>query len=79
MAASFADDGTSWATVEYEPNTERYEVEQYGPRALWEEIRNAFPRWHDLGKPERSRFGLAVDANGQRVWLDSPSCLVDRP
>lgn len=75
----FADDGTSWATVEYEPNTERYEVEQYGPRALWEEVRNAFLRWHDLGKPERSRFGLTVDANGQRVWLDSPRCLIDRP
>ncbi|MEW1615541.1 MULTISPECIES: methyltransferase domain-containing protein [unclassified Streptomyces] len=74
----FADDGTSWATVEWVPDAERYEVEQYGPRALWDEVRTAFLRWHDLGEPERSRFGLSVDGNGQRVWLDSPGCLIGR-
>lgn len=74
----FTDDGTSWATVEYTPDAERYEVEQYGSRALWDEVRSTFLRWHDLGKPERSRFGLSVDASGQRVWLDAPHHLVDR-
>ncbi|MFJ5227034.1 methyltransferase domain-containing protein [Streptomyces sp. NPDC088400] len=75
----FADDGKSWATVEYVPDVETYEVEQYGPRALWDEVRNAFLWWHDLGKPERSRFGLSVDDNGQRVWLDAPGCVIDQP
>ncbi|WP_241265968.1 methyltransferase domain-containing protein [Streptomyces boncukensis] len=67
-----ADDRMSWATVEYTPAAEAYEVEQYGPRALWDEVREAFLGWHELGKPARSRFGLTVDCDGQRVWLDDP-------
>ncbi|MER6519046.1 methyltransferase domain-containing protein [Streptomyces sp. NPDC001553] len=78
----FADDGRSWATVEYVPDARTYEVEQYGPRALWDEVREAFLRWHDLGKPERSRFGLSVDVDGdgdgRRVWLDDPAGAVGR-
>ncbi|MEE1938584.1 hypothetical protein V1L54_04015 [Streptomyces sp. TRM 70361] len=35
-------------------------------------MRDAFHRWHALGAPERSRFGLTVDEDGQRIWLDSP-------
>ncbi|MDX3854802.1 methyltransferase domain-containing protein [Streptomyces sp. AK02-01A] len=75
----FADDRKSWATVEYAPDREMYEVEQYGPRALWDEVRAAFLRWHDLGKPGRSRFGLSVDGDGQRVWLDDPHHVVGQP
>ncbi|WP_327236330.1 methyltransferase domain-containing protein [Streptomyces sp. NBC_01317] len=75
----FADDGTSWATVEYVPDADTYEVEQYGPRTLWDDVREVFLRWHDLGKPERSRFGLSVDGNGQRVWMDDPHRPVDQP
>ncbi|MET9483681.1 methyltransferase domain-containing protein [Streptomyces sp. NPDC006638] len=77
----FADDGSSWATVEYVPDAETYEVEQYGPRTLWDDVREVFLRWHDLGKPERSRFGLSVDGDGvsQRVWLDDPRQPVGRP
>ncbi|MER5562419.1 methyltransferase domain-containing protein [Streptomyces sp. NPDC002506] len=72
----FADDQKSWATVEYVPSAETYEVEQYGPRSLWDEVRSAFLGWHALGKPERSRFGLSADRDGQRVWLDEPHRLV---
>ncbi|MFC8079199.1 methyltransferase domain-containing protein [Streptomyces sp. NPDC057307] len=73
----FSDDRKSWATVDYAPDAETYEVEQYGPRALWGETRAAFLGWHELEKPERSRFGLSVDArDGQRVWLDGPDNVV---
>ncbi|MFE7568476.1 methyltransferase domain-containing protein [Streptomyces sp. NPDC057539] len=72
----FADDRKSWATVDYVPDAETYEVEQYGPRALWDEVRKEFLGWHDLGKPERSRFGLTVDGDGQRVWLDAPQGVI---
>ncbi|WP_116213359.1 methyltransferase domain-containing protein [Streptomyces olivoreticuli] len=68
----FADDGSSWATVEYAPGQDTYEVEQHGPRTLWDEVRTAFLRWHALGTPQRARFGLTVDIDGQRVWLDNP-------
>ncbi|WP_159041508.1 hypothetical protein [Streptomyces sp. WM4235] len=70
--------------MEYVPDARTYEVEQYGPRALWDEVREAFLRWHDLGKPERSRFGLSVDVDvdgdgdGRRVWLDDPAGAVGR-
>ncbi|WP_260636226.1 methyltransferase domain-containing protein [Streptomyces angustmyceticus] len=74
----FADDRASWATVEYIPDAEVYEVEQYGPRALWDEVREAFLCWHEAGKPERSRFGLTVDRDGQRVWLDDPRSVIGR-
>ncbi|RDG36616.1 methyltransferase domain-containing protein [Streptomyces corynorhini] len=74
----FSDDRKSWATVEYAPDAETYEVEQYGPRALWDEVRTAFLAWYELGKPERSRFGLSVDGDGQRVWLDDPRHAVGR-
>ncbi|MFG2171018.1 methyltransferase domain-containing protein [Streptomyces niveus] len=67
-----SDDRESWATVEYAPHLDTYEVEQYGPRTLWNEVRSAFLRWHELGKPERARYGLSVDGDGQRVWLDDP-------
>lgn len=75
----FSDDRKSWATVEYAPGAETYEVEQYGPRALWAEVQTAFLNWHDLGKPGRSRFGLSVDGSGQRVWLDDPNNVISRP
>ncbi|WP_406287609.1 methyltransferase domain-containing protein [Embleya sp. NBC_00896] len=68
----FADDGKSWASVRYAPDQDAYGVEQFGPRTLWDETESAFLRWHELGKPERSRFGISVDARGQRVWLDDP-------
>lgn len=63
----FADDGTSWATVEYVPDADSYEVEQYGSRSLWDGVRSAFLRWHASGRPERSRCELSVDSTGQRV------------
>ncbi|MFD7515339.1 methyltransferase domain-containing protein [Streptomyces niveus] len=72
----FSDDRRSWATVDYAPDAQTYEVEQYGPRALWDEVRTSFLYWHELGKPERARFGLSVDGGGQRVWLDDPDRVV---
>ncbi|MEV5873695.1 methyltransferase domain-containing protein [Streptomyces sp. NPDC052101] len=69
------DDRTSWATVEYVPGRTEFEVEQYGPRRLWDETAAAWDWWLAQGRPDRDRFGLTVDRDGQRVWLDAP----DRP
>ncbi|WP_269855792.1 methyltransferase domain-containing protein [Streptomyces sp. RPT161] len=62
-----ANDKRSWATIEYAPGQPAYGTEQFGPRNLW-----AHRRWKALGRPERSRFGLTVGAQGQQVWLDEP-------
>ncbi|MFJ6741027.1 methyltransferase domain-containing protein [Streptomyces sp. NPDC091279] len=64
------DDGTSWATVEYVPDRTHFEVEQHGPRRLWSEAEAAWNWWLDQGRPTRDRFGLTVDQNAQRLWLD---------
>jgi protein-L-isoaspartate O-methyltransferase len=36
---------------------------QYAAAARW---------WHDHGRPEPERFGLAIGAAGQRAWFDNP-------
>ncbi|GAA2426843.1 methyltransferase domain-containing protein [Actinomadura vinacea] len=48
------------------------DVQQFGERDLWDELEAALFRWVRWGQPERSRFGLSVTPDGQRVWLDSP-------
>ncbi|MFC9930294.1 methyltransferase domain-containing protein [Streptomyces sp. NPDC127190] len=71
-----ADDRTSWATVEYVPGHETYEVEQYGPRRLWDEVETAYRWWEEQGRPPRDHFGLTVTPDGQQVWLDQPDHVV---
>lgn len=47
-----------------------------GPRRLWDETEAAYRWWETQGRPVRDRFGLTVDQDGQRVWLDEPDRLV---
>ncbi|MEV5703989.1 methyltransferase domain-containing protein [Actinoallomurus sp. NPDC052274] len=66
----------SWAAVDYRPGAARFEVEQYGPRRLWDEAEAAYLGWLRAGRPGLERLGITVTAGGdQRFWLDSP----DRP
>ncbi|WP_449195314.1 methyltransferase domain-containing protein [Streptomyces sp. NRAIS3] len=60
----WAADG-SWARVEGDS------VRQAGPRQLWDEVEAAWRWWEEQERPSRDRFGLTVDRDGQRVWLDS--------
>lgn len=48
------------------------EVEQGGPRQLWDLTEDAYRDWRDLGKPRRERFGITVNPDGQWLWLDRP-------
>lgn len=66
---------TSWATVDVEPGHEEHEVYQSGPRHLWDEVVAGYLWWDAQGRPGFDRFGLTVDGDGERVWLDRP----DRP
>lgn len=72
----FSHDKSSWATAEYVPGQNEYEVEQYGPRRLWDEVEAAYRQWADRGRPGRERAGLTVDRDGQHVWLDSPHDII---
>jgi protein-L-isoaspartate(D-aspartate) O-methyltransferase len=65
----FASDG-SWAAVDDTAGR----VEQYGARAVWDEIESVYDRWHDAGQPARDRLGLTVTRAGEhQFWLDKPS------
>ncbi|KUF20128.1 protein-L-isoaspartate(D-aspartate) O-methyltransferase [Streptomyces silvensis] len=63
---------TAWATADYEPGRTRYPVVQSGARRLWDELELAWRWWDRQGRPGFDRFGLTVDSEGERVWLDSP-------
>ncbi|WP_231335260.1 protein-L-isoaspartate(D-aspartate) O-methyltransferase [Actinomadura graeca] len=64
--------GGSWASVDYEPGADRFAVEQYGGRRLWDEVSRAYLRWVAWGRPGRERFGLTARPDGHDLWLDTP-------
>ncbi|MFI6002794.1 protein-L-isoaspartate(D-aspartate) O-methyltransferase [Streptomyces sp. NPDC051366] len=72
---TYSTDTLSWASADYEPGADSFDVVQSGPRRLWDETEAAHLWWDVQGRPEFDRFGLTVDSDGERAWLDSP----DRP
>lgn len=66
----------SWATLDFTPDAETFDVQQYGPRRLWDEVASAYAWWREAGSPQRARFGLTVTPTGQCVWLDCPENVV---
>lgn len=66
----------SWAVVVFDNGRAESKVYQSGPRRLWEEVEAAHRWWVERGRPGFERFGLTVDADGERAWLDSPDNLV---
>jgi methyltransferase of ATP-grasp peptide maturase system len=68
----FAVDG-SWAAVD----DTAQQVEQHGPRDLWDEVEAGYDWWCDAAAPSRDRLGLTVTNTGaHRFWLDSPDTVV---
>lgn len=65
----------SWAACDHEPGADVFQVTQYGPRRLWDELESAYLRWASLGSPGHDRFGVTVDPDGAHLWLDHPSGL----
>lgn len=69
---TYSTDTESWASADYEPGADSFEVVQSGPRKLWDETEAAYRWWVTQGRPGFDRFGLTVDGDGERAWLDSP-------
>ncbi|WP_116210027.1 protein-L-isoaspartate(D-aspartate) O-methyltransferase [Streptomyces olivoreticuli] len=68
---TYSTDTQSWASADYEPGSSEYVVVQSGPRKLWDETEAAYRWWAENDRPGFDRFGLTVDDDGERVWLDS--------
>ncbi|MCX4958475.1 methyltransferase domain-containing protein [Streptomyces virginiae] len=65
---------SSWATVDYVPGSETFEVYQAGLRELWTEVSAAYSWWASNDRPDFQRLGLTVDPeSGLHVpWMNSP-------
>ncbi len=42
---------------------------------LWDALEAAYTEWHELGRPERDRFGVTAGKR-QSVWLDEPDHVI---
>ncbi len=59
----------SWAVAQYDPTGGPYQIRQYGPRCLWNEIENAYQWWSDQGKPPLNKWQLTINSDQQTVTL----------
>lgn len=50
----------------------QFDVEQAGPRDLWDEVETAYRRWRSWSRPSADRFGLTADGEKVEYWLDYP-------
>lgn len=63
----------SWARFDYQPDTRRWPVHQFGPRRLWDEVTAAYHQWERIGRPPVEQWRFTVTPAGQRVELaDAP-------
>ncbi|WP_271217041.1 protein-L-isoaspartate O-methyltransferase family protein [Streptosporangium carneum] len=62
----------SWAACDAVPGADDFQVTQYGSRRLWDEVADAYLKWVSWGSPSADRFGLTVEAKGNRLWLNRP-------
>ncbi|MGH3771873.1 MAG: methyltransferase domain-containing protein [Pseudonocardiaceae bacterium] len=59
----------SWASVDYAPGIDTYEVNQLGPRRLWDEVEAAYAWWVQAGSPTAEQWRFTVTPQGQQVNL----------
>jgi protein-L-isoaspartate(D-aspartate) O-methyltransferase len=60
----------SWASIDYTPGADTYEVNQLGPRQLWDEVEAAYTWWVQAGNPTAEQWHITVTPQGQQVDLD---------
>jgi protein-L-isoaspartate O-methyltransferase len=70
-------DGESWASIDYKPGVNSFEVNEHGPRDLWAEIEAAYEAWCAQGEPAREQHGVTVTRDGQSAWLEGPNGRVE--
>ncbi|MEV6983399.1 protein-L-isoaspartate(D-aspartate) O-methyltransferase [Sphaerisporangium sp. NPDC051017] len=69
----------SWAACDAVPGADDFQVTQYGSRRLWDEVADAYLKWLSWGSPAADRFGLTIQDDGTRMWLDRPGDMWSLP
>lgn len=64
------DDAGSWAAADYRTGATVFDVEQFGPRSLWDELECAFADWVELGRPKVEQWRYVVTPERQGLGLD---------
>lgn len=59
----------SWASIDYVPVGDHYEVNQLGPRNLWDEVEEGYRWWQRAGGPAFDQWQFTVTARGQLISL----------
>ena len=73
----FLDPGTrSWARFDYQPETQRWPVHQFGPRRLWDEITTAYQQWNHAGQPPATHWRFTITPHSQHVELTSAAATI---
>lgn len=72
-------DSGCWAIATFAEHEGTFEVQQHGPRRLWDEVTDAYFRWQSWGRPDLERFGLTVTPGSQQVWWDDPANVIALP
>jgi protein-L-isoaspartate O-methyltransferase len=69
------DDAGSWARTSCPTTMDvvQFDVQQAGPRELWQEVESAYRRWRSWSRPSADRLGLTTDENSTEYWLDHPN------
>lgn len=72
------DNAGSWARTSCPAAMDvvQFDVEQAGPRDLWDEVETAYRRWRSWSRPSADRLGLTTDGAKTEYWLDHPSQLI---
>lgn len=68
-------DSHSWAKLTHitpDANDDEFQVRQYGPRRLWDEVETAHGWWVQRGKPRADCWRFTVTPQGQRIELIGP-------
>jgi hypothetical protein len=59
----------SWARFDYQPDTRRWPIHQFGPRRLWDEVTAAYQQWEHAGRPAVTQWRFTITPDGQQVKL----------
>ena len=59
----------SWASIDYAPCADTYEVNQLGPRHLWDEVEAAYAWWVQANSPTSDQWRFTLTPTGQHVDL----------